>query len=282
MGQLAPSDVVTSARRVLYCPSPNCDSEPMAKILMPLPARDFDPTETGVPWHVLTERGHHIVFATPEGQVGEADPLMVTGKGLGLLAPFLRANADGQSAYAAMAASAAFRAPIAYAGIRVDDFDAILLPGGHAKGMRPYLESPLLQAHVAAFFASAKPVGAICHGVVLAARSKMPAGRSVLHGRKTTALTRQMEMTAWSLTALYLGDYYRTYPETVEDEVRAVLASADDFVPGPTSLARDTLAHPERGFTVRDQNYLSARWPGDAHRFALEFGSMVNGGAANI
>ncbi len=37
----------------------------MAKILMPLPARDFDPTETGVPWRVLTERGHDVVFATP-------------------------------------------------------------------------------------------------------------------------------------------------------------------------------------------------------------------------
>lgn len=249
----------------------------MAKILMPLPARDFDPTETGVPWRVLTERGHAIVFATPEGEPGAADPLMVTGKGLGLLAPFLRANAGGQAAYAAMTASAAFRTPLPYAAIRVEDFDAILLPGGHAKGMRPYLESPLLQGHVAAFFAAGKPVGAICHGVVLAARSKAASGASVLHGRKTTALTRQMEMTAWRLTALTLGDYYRTYPETVEDEVRAALARADDFVQGPTSLTRDSMERVERGFTVRDRNYLSARWPGDAHRFAVEFDGMVRG-----
>ena len=107
--QLAPNDVVTSARRALYCPSPNCDSEPMTKILMPLPARDFDPTETGVPWRVLTERGHDVVLATPDSQVGAADPLIVTGKGLDLLGPFLRANADGQSANAAMAEGAAFR-----------------------------------------------------------------------------------------------------------------------------------------------------------------------------
>ena len=39
----------------------------MAKILMPLPSRDFDPTETGVPWRVLTERKHELVFATPDG-----------------------------------------------------------------------------------------------------------------------------------------------------------------------------------------------------------------------
>ncbi len=234
-----------------------------------------------MPWRVLTERGHALVFATPDGEPAAADPLMVTGKGLGLLAPFLRANADGQAAYAAMAASDAFRAPLPYAAIRVQNFDAILLPGGHAKGMRPYLESPVLQGHVAAFFAAAKPVGAICHGVVLAARSKTASGASVLHGRKTTALTRQMEMAAWRLTALKLGDYYRTYPVTVEDEVRAALAQANDFVEGPTSLTRDSLALLERGFTVCDGNYLSARWPGDAHKFAVEFDLMVREGAGS-
>jgi protease I len=133
-------------------------------------------------------------------------------------------------------------------------------------------------ATVAAFFASGKPVGAICHGVVLAARAQTPSGKSVLHGRKTTALTRQMEMTAWRLTRLTHGDYYRTYPVTVEDEVRAALAHPTDFATGPTSLTRDSLTHPDRGFTVRDQNYLSARWPGDAHRFALAFDEMLQKG----
>ena len=247
----------------------------MAKILVPLPSRDFDPTETGVPWRILTERTHELVFATPDGQPGEADPLMVTGNGLGLLAPFLRANADGQEAYAAMRGCAAFRAPITYDAIRLEDFDALLLPGGHAKGMRPYLESPVLQAHVASFFAIAKPVGAICHGVLLAARSQTRWGKSVLNARKTTGLTRRMEMTAWTLTMLYLGDYYRTYPTPLEDEVRAALAHPEDFSAGPGSFAGDSMAHPEIGFTVRDGNYLSARWPGDAHRFAIEFDAMV-------
>ena len=250
----------------------------MAKILVPLPARDFDPTETGVPWRLLTARGHTLVFATPDGQAGAADPLMVTGKGLGLLAPVLRANADGRAAYAAMRESAAFRAPITYDTIRSEDFDALLLPGGHAKGMRPYLESPILQGHVAAFFAAAKPVAAICHGTLLAARSRSAQGASVLSGRKTTGLTRLMEMTAWSLTRVYLGDYYRTYATPLEDEVRTLLADPSDFLPGPRSLRRDSQAHPEIGFTVRDGRYLSARWPGDAHRFALAFDTMLRGG----
>ena len=249
----------------------------MAKILVPLPLRDFDPTETGVPWRLLSERNHVLVFATPTGQPGAADPLMVTGKGLGLLAPVLRANEAGRGAYAAMSASAAFKTPIAYDAIRVEDFDALLLPGGHAKGMRPYLESAVLQTQVAAFFAAAKPIAAICHGVLLAARSRTREGKSVLSGRKTTGLTRQMEMTAWRLTALYLGDYYRTYPKPLEDEVRATLAGPADFLPGPRSFARDAMERPEIGFTVRDGNYLSARWPGDAHRFAIEFNAILTG-----
>jgi protease I len=201
--------------------------------------------------------------------------MMATGKGLGLLAPVLRANAEGRAAYTAMSESAAFRAPLSYEAIRPEDFQALLLPGGHAKGMRPYLESPVLQEVVAHFVTTAKPVGAICHGVLLAARSKTRWGKSVLNGRKTTALTRSMEMTAWRLTALYLGDYYRTYPMTVEDEVKAALARPDDFVVGPSSFSRDSAARPEIGFTVRDGNYLSARWPGDAHKFAIDFDQMV-------
>jgi putative intracellular protease/amidase len=56
--------------------------------------------------------------------------------------------------------------------------------------MRVYLGSGVLQSAVADFFAQAKPVGAICHGVLLAARSSLHPGKSVLFGKKTTALCR--------------------------------------------------------------------------------------------
>src|ERR1700719_2973968 len=140
----------------------------MATILMPLPSRDFDPTEAGVPWRVLRDRGHRVVFATPDGRPGEADPRMVTGAGLGIFARLLQADDNGRRAYDEMARCAEFQRPIVYDDIRAADVDALLLPGGHAKGMRPYLESARLQAAVVGFFAQAKVVGAICHGVVLA------------------------------------------------------------------------------------------------------------------
>nr|WP_295770491.1 type 1 glutamine amidotransferase domain-containing protein [Rhodoferax sp.] len=247
----------------------------MATILIPLPSTDFDPTESAVPWRVLTMAGHAVRFATPNGVPGAADPIMLTGKGLGLLAPLLMADANGRAAYAAMQASAEFQKPLRYSGLQSTEFDALLLPGGHAPGMKTYLESPALQNLVVEFFASDKPVAAICHGVLLAARSGSANGQSVLHGRKTTALTKTLELSGWALTCAWMGSYYRTYPQLLQDEVLGVLASPDDFVPGPMATTRDSPGNLAPGFVVQDRNYLSARWPGDAHRFANVFATML-------
>jgi len=255
----------------------------LATILVPLPRSDFDPTEAGVPWRVLTDAGHAVLFATPDAAPAQADPRMLHGTGLGLLAPLLRAQGSAVADHDRMARSAAYRSPIAWRdiadGVAAGRFDALLLPGGHAPGMREYLESAQLQSAVAGFFERGCPVGAICHGTVLAARSRVAhgsdAGRSVLYGRRSTGLTRQLEMLAWRLTRHRLGDYYRTYPRPVQDEVAAALRSPRDFLAGPPALLRDSDRLQRVGFTVRDGHYLSARWPGDAHRFAHELAGML-------
>lgn len=36
-------------------------------VLMPLPEWGFDPTEAAVSWKTLTQLGHRVVFATPNG-----------------------------------------------------------------------------------------------------------------------------------------------------------------------------------------------------------------------
>jgi protease I len=247
----------------------------MAEILVPIPSRDFDPTEAAVPWRALRRHGHRVLFATPDGKPGEADARTLSGNGLGPFARMLRADDAGRAAYAGLSGSAEFQRPLRYEELRADEFDGLLLPGGHAPGMKAYLESPLLQALAAAFFAQGKPVGAICHGVVLAARSRAASGRSVLHGRKTTALTRQLEMAAWHMTMLFVGRHYRTYPVTVEAEVRGALAAPTDFLAGPRPGARDSEEQPN-GFAVVDGNYVSARYPGDVHRFASELLSAID------
>ena len=45
----------------------------MAKVLIPIPTRDFDPTEVAIPWRALLRQGHEGVFATPDGRPGRAE-----------------------------------------------------------------------------------------------------------------------------------------------------------------------------------------------------------------
>jgi len=139
---------------------------------------------------------------------------------------------------------AAFGAPLAYADLRVDDFDGLLLPGGH-------------------------------------------------RGRKTTALTWALERAGWRLGRIgrfWDPDYYRTYREgrgdpagscSVQAEVTRALASAADFLDVPATasdrarktngIARDSATDARPAWVVRDGNYVSARWPGDAYTFARTF-----------
>lgn len=246
------------------------------KVLIPLPSHDFDPTETAVPWKILRSAGVEITFATPQGAQGFCDERMLNGTGLGLLTPVLAADKNGRTAYEGMSHSTEFKHPIRWNEIEIAQFDGIILPGGHAQGMREYLESSILQNIVAKFFELNKPVGAICHGVVLAARSKNSNNKSVLYGRNTTALLATQEYLAWALTCAWLGRYYRTYDQTVEAEVTAALASPNDFKMGPPPLFRDSSQNLQRGFVVEDGCYVSARWPGDAHLFANTFVKIIN------
>jgi len=101
------------------------------------------------------------------------------------------------------------------------------------------------------------------------ARSKGESGKSVLFGSKTTCLPKYMERSAYLLTFWKLGRYYRTYPEYVEDEVKGALARQGDFLRGPRVLTeRGTSTADAPAFVVEDGRYVSARWPGDAYKFA--------------
>lgn len=276
----------------------------MGTVLIPIPDRDFDPTEVAVSWRVLTRNGHRVIFATESGTPAVADDIMVTGRGLDLwsalpvlgsipiIGLMLRANKDGRRAYQDMLRSAEYQRPITWSQADLDDIDALLLPGGHrARGMRSYIDSGILQRLVVDAFTSGVMVAAICHGVLLAARSIDPAtGHSVLYGRKTTALTWALERTAWQLTRLTrLSDpnYYRTYTEepgqpggymSVQAEVTRALKDPTDFCDvargsshrwlKASGMVRDTATDSRPAFVVDDGSYVSARWPGDTHTFA--------------
>ncbi len=243
------------------------------RILIPLPDSDFDVTEVSVPWRVLTEAGHEAVFATERGVAApQADPRLLTGVIFGKLGAY----EEPKAFYRELASTDAFQRPLAWADLRVADYDGLLLAGGHAPGMRQYLSSADLQRRVAEFWALKRPVGAICHGVLVLARTTDPeTGRSVIASRQTTCLPKYMERGAYLLTGWRLGRYYRTYPAYVEDEVRGALAEQSQFRRGPLTQTRGSASDHSAAFTVRDQNYLSARWPGDSYLFAEQFRAML-------
>ncbi|MFT4518856.1 MAG: putative intracellular protease/amidase [Halioglobus sp.] len=287
------------------------------RILMPLPNIDFDPTEVCVSWEYMTSCGYDVLFATQSGDRAYADEIMITGQGLDpwglipglkkivLFGRILRARKDGRDAYRALQQNEAFLNPLKYSELSVDDFDGLLLAGGHAPGMRQYLENSELQSFIAEFFESVetqnshKPIGAICHGVLMAARSlSKETGRSVLYGRKTTALLWSQERAAQQLSKfLRFWDplYYRTYRESkkepvgywsVESEVKRALKDDQDFVLVPpdapdygkktNGLARDTPNDNRPSWVVKDGNYISARWPGDVHTFIREYAALFD------
>ncbi len=283
----------------------------MAKIVLCAALLDFDPTEVAIPWRVLTEAGHEVAFATTTGARAEADAMMLTGEGLDpwaivpglararVVGRILGADAGARAAYARLETDARFAAPARFAELRVADWDGLVLPGGHrARGIRPYLEDLELRRFVSAMFAAGKPVGAICHGVVVAARAtSATTGRSVLYGKKTTSLTWAQERLATRIariTRFWDPTYYRTYLEepgepsghrSVQAEVTRALASPDDYqdvAPGDPDFARktsgrfrDTPDDARPAFVVRDGAYVSARWPGDAHTFAATFDAVL-------
>jgi putative intracellular protease/amidase len=244
------------------------------RVLVPLPDHDFDTTEVAVPWRLLTERGHELTFATERaGTVPACDQRLLDGVVFGRLG----AEPEPIRFYEQLRAAPEFRATIAWDEIDPADFHGLLLAGGHAQGMRQYLGSEALRAAVGAFWALERPVGAICHGVLVLARTTDPAGgHSALYDRRTTCLPKYMERSAYLATAWRLGRYYRTYPEYVEDEVVRALRDPGQFERGPRTLRRGTRDDHSPAFVVEDSNYVSARWPGDAYLFAERLHALLS------
>lgn len=241
----------------------------MARILIILPEFDYDPSEVALPWLVWSQAGHEVCFATESGQPAYADPITLTGEGLPLIASSLKARMEAEAAYATMIAAPHFKKPVKWAKARAGDYAALHFPGGHAPGMKSYCESAEVFRLGKEAFAANQPVSAICHGVLPLARA------GLLKGKRTTALTHIMEEIAVRLTAKALPGHYRTYPISVETEVRQRIGKTGKFERGGLFPRYAGSKAPNAGFVVQDGNYLSARWPGDAWTLAVRLGELL-------
>jgi putative intracellular protease/amidase len=122
----------------------------MAKVLFPLPDRDFDVTEVAVPWKLLTEAGHEVIFATETGETPACDPLLLTGIVFGKLG----ARPEPVAFYRELERDPSFVTPVSWADCDALLIDALFLAGGHAPGMKQYLGSEIIQRLTADMFAT--------------------------------------------------------------------------------------------------------------------------------
>lgn len=98
----------------------------MKKVLMVLPSKDFDVTETSVPWKKLTSSGQvRVEFTTEDGAPGACDPLLLNGVIFGQLG----AANEAKEFYGQMEASIEFQNPKKYTDGDWMDYHALILPG---------------------------------------------------------------------------------------------------------------------------------------------------------
>ncbi len=135
-----------------------------------------------------------------------------------------------------MATTPEFKTPLSWSdpAFSLEPYNLIFLPGGHEKGVRQLIDSPIMAQHLGSYFPqtkkpSSKSVAAVCHGVLALAEAKCldgeHKGKSVIHNCDTTALPGTFEQTAYWGTRLFLGDYYKTYGAGSEDVETAVSCS---------------------------------------------------------
>lgn len=244
------------------------------KVLIMMSDAGHDPTETAVPYAAFKEAGFTVRFATGTGKTPECDKRMmegVTGKLLG-------ATAAVVNQYKAMLESDEARNPLSWTapGFSLDEYNLVLLPGGHDKAVRQIIDSKEVHNLMLDYFPktkkpSNKAVGAICHGVMVLSSAKGSDGKSVIHECTTTTLPGLFESSVYWATRAFLGDYYKTYgagSENTEDSVRSSLADDSKQFKGSNSF---------NPFVVNDNeyNYVSARWPGDADLFAKTLVDLV-------
>jgi len=254
------------------------------RILLPLPALGYECTEATVPWRVLTQAGHQITFATPDGKPATADMTTVDGTGLGLLGYIFRAAKAVRGYHAEMVRSADYQAPIRWDAIDPVDFDAVVVPGGHHNEMRPFLDSTELHATLAAFSEQNKLVAAICHGVLLVARSKQLDGRSIVAGRHVTTVPGDAENQVHKLCSARMGHerYGKPYDLTAEEEVRELMHGEGQLTIVKMPFRHDASGR-ETGLCIVDEHVVTARMPHDSWTFAKTVVDQLaeRAGAAN-
>jgi putative intracellular protease/amidase len=213
--------------------------------------------ETAVPYAAFKLAGFEVQFATENGKAPECDKKMLRGITQKLLVSstslrachvypsfciclqltiFQGATKPAVNAYDEMSKTTEFLQPVSWSfpDFSLDSYNLVFLPGGHEKGVRQVIDSPIIHKQLAQYFPatrkpSKKAVAAICHGVMVLSETLDADGKSIIHECDTTALPARFEQVAFWGTRAFLGDYYKTYgvgSDDVEVSVRSAWLSS--------------------------------------------------------
>lgn len=144
--------------------------------------------EATVPYETFKAAGHEITVATPGGVVPPVD--------LASLSPEANGGAENAAKVRGVVEGAAeFHSPLVLADVRLDDFDAVYVPGGHGP-----MEDLAVDADSGRLLARAAerglPVGVVCHGPAALLAAVKADGTNAYAGYRITAFTNTEERLA--------------------------------------------------------------------------------------
>ncbi|MEV0636770.1 type 1 glutamine amidotransferase domain-containing protein [Streptomyces sp. NPDC050619] len=144
--------------------------------------------EAVVPLEAFKDAGHEVTVATPGGVVPPVDPASLAPEAVGgpEQAARLRNVVDG---------AAEFASPVALGDVRLDEYDAVYVPGGHGP-----MEDLAVNADSGRLLARAveggMPVGVVCHGPAALLAAVKEDGANAYAGYRITAFTNAEERLA--------------------------------------------------------------------------------------
>jgi putative intracellular protease/amidase len=140
--------------------------------------------EFAMPYKAVTEAGHEVVVATPGGVVPNVDMMSLRPSMAGGIEVALELEAIIRSAEA-------MRRPLKLSDVRLEDYDAVYLPGGHGP-MSDLAYDADVGRLLTAQLASGKPLAIVCHAPAALLATRIH-GVSPFKGYRVTGFTNEEE-----------------------------------------------------------------------------------------
>jgi putative intracellular protease/amidase len=136
------------------------------------------------PYEALTDAGHEVVVATPNGVTPNVDMMS--------LRPAMAGGEQAALELEAIIRSAeTMRRPLKLSDVRLEDYDAVYLPGGHGP-MQDLAVDADAGRLLTAQLASGKPLAILCHAPAAMLATRIH-GESPFRGYRVTGFTNEEE-----------------------------------------------------------------------------------------